>query len=97
MESIYALFYNEPAFTPFPVSAQRVAAGLWGQKTGAGWFSYQNGRKIEPPVVPAPTARPTSVWLQRSAEHPELETPVLELITGPVSPWRQAPPRVHGP
>ena len=36
MESIYALFYNEPAVTPFPVSAQRVAAGLWGQKTGAG-------------------------------------------------------------
>jgi 3-hydroxybutyryl-CoA dehydrogenase len=82
MESIYDLFYNEPAFTPFPVSAQRVAAGLWGRKTGAGWFSYQNGRKIEPPVVPAPAARPTSVWLQRSAEHPELETPVLELITG---------------
>jgi len=31
-------FYNEPAFAPFPVSAQRVAGGLYGQKTGAGWY-----------------------------------------------------------
>jgi 3-hydroxybutyryl-CoA dehydrogenase len=81
MESIYGLFYNEPAFSPFPVSAQRVAAGLWGQKTGAGWFRYENGKKIEPPVEPAPTARPKSVWLQKSAHHAELQTPLLELCT----------------
>jgi 3-hydroxybutyryl-CoA dehydrogenase len=80
MESIYGLFYHEPAFTPFPVSAQRVAAGLWGQKTGAGWFRYENGQKIEPPLVAAPTARPKSVWLRRSAEHPELQAPLLELF-----------------
>jgi 3-hydroxybutyryl-CoA dehydrogenase len=80
MESIYGLFYNEPAFSPFPVSAQRVAAGLWGQKTGAGWFRYENGQKIEPPLVPAPTARPKSVWLRRSAEHPELQAPLTELF-----------------
>ena len=47
MELMYALFYNEPAFAPFPLSAQRVAGGLYGQKTGAGWFRYENGKKID--------------------------------------------------
>ena len=49
MESIYALFYNEPAFAPFPLSALRVAGGLYGQKTGAGWYTYKDGQKVEPP------------------------------------------------
>ena len=55
MESIYKLFYNEPAFAPFPLSAQRVAGGLYGQKTGAGWYTYKDGKKVEPPLAPAPT------------------------------------------
>jgi 3-hydroxybutyryl-CoA dehydrogenase len=80
MESIYGLFYHEPAFSPFPVSAQRVAAGLWGQKTGAGWFRYEGGKKIEAPLAPAPTARPKSVWLHKSAQHAELQAPLLELF-----------------
>ena len=56
--TIYGLFSNE-AFSPFPISAQRVAADRDGQKTGAGWFRYENGKKIEPDVVAAPTARPS--------------------------------------
>jgi hypothetical protein len=56
--TIYGLFYNA-AFSPFPISAQRVAADRDGQKTGAGWFRYENGKKIEPDVVAAPTARPS--------------------------------------
>jgi 3-hydroxybutyryl-CoA dehydrogenase len=81
MESIYGLFYNEPAFSPFPISAQRVAAGFYGQKTGAGWFRYENGKKIEPAVAAAPTARPKSVWLRRSAGHAELQAPLIELLS----------------
>ena len=80
MESIYGLFYNEPAFTPFPISAQRVAAGLYGQKTGAGWFRYENGKKIEPPAAPVPTQRPRSVWLRPSPHHPELQAPLRDLF-----------------
>ena len=80
MESIYQLFYNEPAFAPFPVSAQRVAAGLYGQKTGAGWYTYEAGKKVEPPLPPAPTARPKSVWVRPSTHHPELLAPLVDLF-----------------
>jgi 3-hydroxybutyryl-CoA dehydrogenase len=80
MESVYALFYNEPAFAPFPLSAQRVAAGLYGRKTGAGWYAYQDGNKVEPPPAPAPSARPKSVWVLPSKHHPELQAPLIELF-----------------
>ena len=49
MESMYAQFYGEPAFAPMPLSALRVAGGLCGQKTGAGWYSYKDGKAVEPP------------------------------------------------
>jgi len=80
MESVYALFYNEPAFAPFPVSAQRVAGGLWGQKTGAGWYTYKDGKRVEPPVAPAPAARPRSVWVRPSEHQPELQAPLIDLF-----------------
>jgi len=80
MESIYAQFYNEPAFTPFPLSALRVAAGLYGRKTGAGWYTYRDGEKIEPPLAPAPASRPRSVWVRPSEHHPDLQTPLLDLL-----------------
>jgi 3-hydroxybutyryl-CoA dehydrogenase len=80
MESIYQQFYGEPAFTPFPVSAQRVAGGLYGQKTGAGWYAYKDGKRIEPPVPPPPAARPKSVWVRPSEHHPELQAPLIDLF-----------------
>ncbi len=81
MESVYALFYGEPAFTPFPISAQRVAGGQLGQKTGAGWYRYENGKKVEPPLAPVPAAQPKSVWVRPSEHHPELQAPLIELFT----------------
>jgi 3-hydroxybutyryl-CoA dehydrogenase len=80
MESIYALFYNEPAFAPFPLSAQRVAGGLYGQKTGAGWYTYKDGKKVEPPLAPVPAARPKSVWVRPSEHHPDLQAPLIDLF-----------------
>ena len=80
MESVYALFYNEPAFAPFPISAQRVAGGLLGQKTGAGWYRYEDGKRVEPPLAPAPAARPKSVWVRPSAHHPDLQAPLIDLF-----------------
>ena len=41
MESIFAQFYGEPAFAPMNLSALRVAGGLLGRKTGAGWFALR--------------------------------------------------------
>ncbi|KAB2914422.1 MAG: 3-hydroxyacyl-CoA dehydrogenase [Hyphomicrobiaceae bacterium] len=80
MESIHALFYGEPAYAPFPISAQRVAAGQLGQKTGAGWYRYENGKKVEPPLAPAPTTRPKSVWVRPSEHHPELQAPLMDVF-----------------
>ncbi len=80
MESVYALFYNEPAFAPFPLSAQRVAGGLYGQKTGAGWYTYKDGKKVEPPLAPVPAARPKSVWVRPSEHHPDLQAPLVDLF-----------------
>jgi 3-hydroxybutyryl-CoA dehydrogenase len=88
MESVYALFYNEPAFAPSPLSAQRVAGGLLGQKTGAGWYRYQDGKRIEPPLASAPAVRPKSVWVRPSEQHPDLQAPLVDL-------FRQAGVRVE--
>ena len=45
MESIYRQFYEEPRFRPVPIARQRMAAGLYGRKTGRGFYVYEDGRK----------------------------------------------------
>jgi 3-hydroxybutyryl-CoA dehydrogenase len=81
MESVFAQFYGEPAFAPMNLSALRVAGGLYGRKTGAGWFSYgDDGKAVKPPVPPAPTTKPKSVWVRPSEHHPELQAPLLDLF-----------------
>lgn len=69
MESIYHQFYEEPRFRPSVLGAQRFAAGLYGRKTGEGFYRYgEGGARIEPeaasaePAVPAVDVRPP-VWI----------------------------------
>jgi len=66
MESIYRQYYDEPRFRPSPLTGQRVAAGLFGRKSGSGFYRHENGRQEEIPDPPAPAARPASVWVSRS-------------------------------
>lgn len=40
MESIYRQFYDEPRFRPSVIGAQRAAAGLFGRKSGEGFYVY---------------------------------------------------------
>jgi 3-hydroxybutyryl-CoA dehydrogenase len=80
MESVFAQFYGEPAFAPMNLSALRAAGGLLGRKTGAGWFTYDNGKAVMPPLPPAPTARPKSVWVRPSEHQPELQAPLIDLF-----------------
>lgn len=80
MESIWNLFYGEPAYAPSNLSAIRVAGGLYGQKTGAGWYTYDNGKKAEPAIPKAESALPKSVWLVPTKHHRELQAPVEALI-----------------
>ncbi len=63
MEEIYRQFYDEPRFRPLPETRQRVAAGLYGRKTGIGFYRYDGGKKIAPAARPVPTRLPEQVWL----------------------------------
>ena len=49
----------------------RVQGGLLGQKTGAGWYAYADGKRQEPPLAPAPQALPRSMWIMQGNENPE--------------------------
>lgn len=82
MESVWNLFYGEPAYAPSNLSAQRVAGGLLGQKTGAGWYRYEDGRKIEPEIAKPAGPLPASVALIASKTHPDLQAPLLEVLKG---------------
>ena len=63
MESIYRQFYDEPRFRPSVIAAQRLAAGLFGRKTGEGFYVYEGGRQQAPSESPPPSVvvRPP-VW-----------------------------------
>jgi 3-hydroxybutyryl-CoA dehydrogenase len=79
-ESFYQQYYAEPAFAPSPLGTLRVAGGLLGAKAGEGWYKHANGRRIDPPVAPVPTTRPTSVWLYPSDSHADLQAPLIDLF-----------------
>ena len=63
MESIWGQYFNEPMYAPQQVLKPRLDAGMYGQKSGAGWYAYKDGKRVEPPAAPAPTALPKSVWV----------------------------------
>jgi 3-hydroxybutyryl-CoA dehydrogenase len=66
MESIYHQYYEEPRYRPSPITAQRMAAGVLGRKSGRGFYAYPEGRQETAPARPAPAARPARVWLSRA-------------------------------
>ncbi|MES2530587.1 MAG: 3-hydroxyacyl-CoA dehydrogenase [Pseudomonadota bacterium] len=74
MESIYRQYYDEPRFRPSVITAQRLAAGALGRKTGEGFYRYVDGAQQVPPEAPTPeidTLPP--VWVSpRAARRPEL-------------------------
>ncbi|HEY7804287.1 MAG TPA: 3-hydroxyacyl-CoA dehydrogenase family protein, partial [Orrella sp.] len=70
MESVYRQFFDETRFRPSPLGSVRVAAGLYGRKSGGGFYEYIDGRKKESalPTVPDVTDWP-SVWVSPAHEH----------------------------
>jgi 3-hydroxybutyryl-CoA dehydrogenase len=80
MTSMYEQFFHEPAYAPSPLMALRAAGGLYGQKTGSGWYGYADGKKIETPLKAAPAARPKSVWVRPSDHNQDLQAPFLAYL-----------------
>ena len=69
MESIYRQFFDEPRFKPSPIGTIRVAGGVYGRKTQAGFYDYEDGQKkvvIEPPA-PEQQKVP-KVWVSHAHE-----------------------------
>jgi 3-hydroxybutyryl-CoA dehydrogenase len=63
MESIFRQYYDEPRYRPSPITGQRVNAGLFGRKSGRGFYGHPGGKQEEIAEAAAPNARPESVWV----------------------------------
>ena len=74
MESVYRQYYDEARYRPSVITAQRLAGGLLGRKTGEGFYRYDGGVMQIAPEAPAPTvANQPPVWLSpRAARRSEL-------------------------
>jgi 3-hydroxybutyryl-CoA dehydrogenase len=74
MESIYHQYFEEPRYRPNVITAQRLAGGLLGRKTGEGFYRYENGIAHVAPEPPAPTVTEMPpVWVSpRAARRAEL-------------------------
>ncbi len=78
MESIYHQYYEEDRYRPSVITAQRLAGGVLGRKTGEGFYRYEGGVAQVAAELPAPevTELPP-VWVSpRAARRAEL----LQLI-----------------
>lgn len=76
MESIYHQYYEEDRYRPSPITAQRLAGGLLGRKTGEGFYRYEgNVAQVQAEApVPQMTELPP-VWVSpRAARRSELLT-----------------------
>lgn len=68
MESIYNQYYQEPRYRPSPIASQRVAAGLFGRKSGnRGFYRYGEGKKEVIAEPAPPPAADVPVWASREA------------------------------
>ncbi len=82
MESIYQQFYEEPRFRPQPMTRQRVTAGIFGRKSGRGFYAYEDGRKVTAEPPPVPQDLPGQVWI--GAAEPDGRRILTEALEGKV-------------
>ncbi len=73
MQSIFEQFQQEPRYRPSSLVPARLAAGLFGRKTGEGFYKYDGAQKIEPnePEPPAP-GKLGPVWVGEGERRAEL-------------------------
>jgi len=66
-EQIFAQFYNDPFYRPSEIAEARVAGGVTGRKTGAGFYTYEGGKAVVPSEAAAPKVQNVDVWLDPKA------------------------------
>ena len=68
MESIYRQYYDEPRYRPSVITAQRLAGGVVGKKSGDGFYAYVDGKAQMAPEPPVPAvAEMPPVWVSTRA------------------------------
>src|SRR5262249_12018235 len=70
-------FFAEPMYATGPELKLRVSGGLYGVKSGAGWYSYADGKRVDPAVPPPPAlpqSGPRTVWIRPSDAEPDFTT-----------------------
>jgi 3-hydroxybutyryl-CoA dehydrogenase len=74
MESIYRQYYDEPRFRPSIITAQRLAGGVVGRKSGEGFYRYVDGKaQVAPEAAPPQVDELPPVWVStRAARRAEL-------------------------
>ena len=66
LESGFHQFYAEPRLRPTPETRLRFEAGLFGRKSGAGFYRYTDGKIDRPDEAPPPNRLPARVWVSRA-------------------------------
>ncbi len=81
MESIYRQYYDEARYRPSVITAQRLAGGLLGRKSGEGFYRYVDGKAQVPPEPATPQVEEMPpVWVStRAARRQELYQLLKEL------------------
>ena len=74
MESVYHQYYEEARYRPSVITAQRLAGGMLGRKTGEGFYKYVSGVMQITPEAAAPSVAETPpIWVSpRAARRSEL-------------------------
>ena len=74
MESIYHQYYEEARYRPSVITAQRLAGGMLGRKTGEGFYRYEGGVAQTLPEAPVPeVTKMPPVWVSpRASRRQEL-------------------------
>jgi 3-hydroxybutyryl-CoA dehydrogenase len=68
MESVYHQYYEEPRYRPSVITAQRLAGGVLGRKTGEGFYRYDKNVAQLPAEPPVPQVRELPpVWVSTRA------------------------------